>query len=208
MLVAYLLLIQFCIVIFQEWRNEEMALIDELYSGPERKAALVGLLEQEVHLIDRHKLVADEENKDKRIKIFLNKVCSPSVFLWCRVTYFCNLQLENLKTADISRGYHWFPSQDREFTLQDGRKKGTSKRLCMKNVTALLLMSLVVIDLHLSYCFLVFYIKTCLKEGKVRRKRFSSKIIVTLVTQGCRHLSTEKHVLKFHTDDVSLSISE
>ena len=29
MLAVYLLLIQFCIVIFQEWRNEEMALIDE-----------------------------------------------------------------------------------------------------------------------------------------------------------------------------------
>ena len=84
MLAAYLLLIQFCIVIFQEWRNEEMALIDELYSGPERKAALVGLLEQEAHLIasiDRHKLVADEENKDKRIRSFLNKVCSTCVFL-------------------------------------------------------------------------------------------------------------------------------
>ena len=82
MLAAYLLLIQFCIVIFQEWRNEEMALIDELYSGPERKAAIVGLLEQEAHLIasiDRHKLVADEENKDKRIKSFLNKVCSQPV---------------------------------------------------------------------------------------------------------------------------------
>lgn len=61
-----------------EWRTEEMALIDELYSGPERKAALVGLLEQEAYLIasiDRHKLVADEENNDKRIKNFLNKVC-------------------------------------------------------------------------------------------------------------------------------------
>ena len=67
-----------------------MALIDELYSGPERKAALVGLLEQEAHLIasiDRHKLVADEENKDKRIKSFLNRVCSTCVFLWCRVTH-------------------------------------------------------------------------------------------------------------------------
>lgn len=55
-----------------------MARIDELYSGPERKAALVGLLEQEAYLIasiDRHKLVADDENKDKRIKNFLNKVC-------------------------------------------------------------------------------------------------------------------------------------
>ena len=84
MLASYLLLIQFCIVIFQEWRNEEMALIDELYSGPERKAALVGLLEQEAHLIasiDRHKVVADEENKDKSMKSFLNKVCSTCVFL-------------------------------------------------------------------------------------------------------------------------------
>ena len=84
MLVAYLLLIHFCIVIFQEWRNEEMALIDELYSGPERKAALVGLLEQEAHLIasiDRHKLVADEENKGNRINSFLNKVCATCLFL-------------------------------------------------------------------------------------------------------------------------------
>ena len=108
---AYLLLIQFCIVIFQEWRNEEMALIDELYSGPERKAALVGLLEQEAHLIasiDRHKLVADEENKDKRIKSFLNKVCSTCVFLWCRVTYglrnwkqptFRDVMLESIPAA-------------------------------------------------------------------------------------------------------------
>lgn len=64
----------------EKWRNEEMALIDELYSGPERKAALVGLLEQEAYLIssiDRHKLVADEENKDKRIKNFLNKTAAP-----------------------------------------------------------------------------------------------------------------------------------
>lgn len=56
-----------------------MAHIDELYSGPERKAALVGLLEQEAYLIgsiDRHKLAADEENKDKKIKRFLNKVCA------------------------------------------------------------------------------------------------------------------------------------
>ena len=80
MLAVYLLVIQFCFVIFQEWRNEEMALIDELYSGPERKAALVGLLEQEANL-----------------------------------------------------------------TLQDGRKKGTAKRLCETNVTAPFLMCLVVI---------------------------------------------------------------
>ena len=56
MLAVYLLqLIQFCLVIFQEWRNEEMALIDELYSGPERKAALVGLLEQEAQSYCLHR---------------------------------------------------------------------------------------------------------------------------------------------------------
>ena len=54
-----------------------MARIDELYSGPQRKAALVGLLEQEAYLIasiDRHKLQAGEENQDKRIKSFMDKV--------------------------------------------------------------------------------------------------------------------------------------
>lgn len=64
----------------EKWRKEEMARIDELYSGPERKAALVGLLEQEAYLIasiDRHRLVADEENTDKRIKGFLNKAAAP-----------------------------------------------------------------------------------------------------------------------------------
>ena len=39
-------------------------------------------------------------------------------------------------------------------------------------------------DLHSSECFLIFNKKTCLKEGEVRRKRFSNKVIVTLVTQG------------------------
>ena len=100
MLVAYLLLIHFCIVIFQEWRNEEMALIDEVYSGPERKAALVGLLEQEAHLIasiDRHKLVADEENKDEDQECFKQGLCNLSVFVMSG-----NLQSVKLKTADIS----------------------------------------------------------------------------------------------------------
>ena len=36
-------------------------------------------------------------------------------------------------------------------------------------------------DLHISQCCLVFYKKTCLKEGEVPQKSFSD---VTLVTQG------------------------
>ena len=46
-------------------------------SGPERKAALACLLEQEAYLIasiGRHKTKADVENKEKRNKQFLNKV--------------------------------------------------------------------------------------------------------------------------------------
>ena len=39
-------------------------------------------------------------------------------------------------------------------------------------------------DLDLTQSFLVFYKKTCLKEGEVWRKSLSNKIIVTLVTQG------------------------
>lgn len=48
-------------------------------SGPERKAALACLLEQEAYLIasiGRHKSKADVENKEKRDKQFLNKVKS------------------------------------------------------------------------------------------------------------------------------------
>lgn len=55
-----------------------MVLIDELYLGFEWKVVFVGLLEQEVYLIvfiDRYKFFVDEENRDKRVKNFLNKVC-------------------------------------------------------------------------------------------------------------------------------------
>lgn len=68
-----------------------MALIDELYSGPERKAALVGLLEQEAYLIasiDRHKLAADDENREKRVKNFLNKVCIGYIHAYLKTFFF------------------------------------------------------------------------------------------------------------------------
>ena len=68
-----------------------------------------------------------------------------------------------------------------EFMQQDCRKKRTAKRSCVTNVTDLLLFCG---DLHSSLRFLVFYKMTCLKEGEVRRKSFSNKIIVALVIQG------------------------
>ncbi|CAB3986570.1 Hypothetical predicted protein [Paramuricea clavata] len=64
----------------EKWKKEETAKINELMSGPERKAALACLLEQEAYLIasiGRHKSKADVENKEKRDKQFLNKAASP-----------------------------------------------------------------------------------------------------------------------------------
>ena len=61
-----------------EWRLEELAQIDVELDGPERKAALCALLEQETQLIasiGRHKLDASKENKEKSIERFLSKVC-------------------------------------------------------------------------------------------------------------------------------------
>ena len=39
-------------------------------------------------------------------------------------------------------------------------------------------------DLNLALMFSYFYKKICLKESDVWRKRFSNKIVVTVVTQG------------------------
>lgn len=60
-----------------EWRKEELERINSELDGAERKAALYMLLEQESQLIaaiGRHKLEADEENKEKRVQGFLDKV--------------------------------------------------------------------------------------------------------------------------------------
>ena len=62
---------------FKGWRREEIEKIDASKSGPERKAALVGLLEQESYLIasiERHRIKASKENKESNIKKFLDKV--------------------------------------------------------------------------------------------------------------------------------------
>ena len=62
---------------FTEWRLEEIQKINETRSGPERKAALVGLLEQESYLIgsiERHRIKANKTNKDEHVNKFLDKV--------------------------------------------------------------------------------------------------------------------------------------
>ena len=60
-----------------EWRQEEMERINANHSGPERKAALVGLLEQETYLIqsiERHRINADQINEEEFIMKTLEKV--------------------------------------------------------------------------------------------------------------------------------------
>lgn len=64
------------------WRKDELDRINSTTTGPERKAALCMLLEQEATLIasiGRHKVVADVENEDKQVKQFLEAVstCQP-----------------------------------------------------------------------------------------------------------------------------------
>lgn len=60
-----------------EWRLEELARINETLTDAERKAALCMLLDQETQLlsaIDRHKVEAQGENKQRTIQSFLEKV--------------------------------------------------------------------------------------------------------------------------------------
>ncbi|KAF7246473.1 IQ and ubiquitin-like domain-containing protein [Varanus komodoensis] len=59
------------------WRQEELERINSTFTGAERKAALCGLLEKEAQLIasiGRHKINADEENQEKAVLFFLEKV--------------------------------------------------------------------------------------------------------------------------------------
>jgi hypothetical protein len=64
----------------EKWRREEMERIDERKSGPEKKAALCGLLEQEEYLIqsiERHRINANQTNVKERDRAFLEKAAAP-----------------------------------------------------------------------------------------------------------------------------------
>ena len=65
------------------WRQEELSRINATTSGPERKAALCALLEQEAQLIasiGRHRLEAGKQNKEDQMKKFLDAVSDRCVF--------------------------------------------------------------------------------------------------------------------------------
>ena len=58
-------------------------------------------------------------------------------------------------------------------------------------------------DLHVALMFSCFYKKICLKESDVWRKVISNKIVVTVLTQGCRLLSSPVLLRKFTNDTVA-----
>jgi hypothetical protein len=62
------------------WRIDELTKINETTSGPERKAALCGLLEQEAQLIasiGQHKILANQENKVASTRKLLDNMAAP-----------------------------------------------------------------------------------------------------------------------------------
>ena len=70
------------------WRQDELHRINETTAGPERKAALCALLEQEAQLIasiGRHKITAGQENKEEATKRFLDTVSTPNITLYIPV---------------------------------------------------------------------------------------------------------------------------
>ena len=59
------------------WRQEELEEIEKTTTGPERKAALCGLLEKEAELIagiGQHRLSAGREAQEKAVERFLDAV--------------------------------------------------------------------------------------------------------------------------------------
>jgi hypothetical protein len=62
----------------EKWRMEEILKINATKSGAARKAALAVLLDQEAELIatiERYKIEASKENKEKQIQFLLEQVC-------------------------------------------------------------------------------------------------------------------------------------
>jgi hypothetical protein len=61
----------------EKWRFEELTKINATKTGASRKAALAMLVDQEAELIatiERYKIEANKENKEKRIQFLLEKV--------------------------------------------------------------------------------------------------------------------------------------
>jgi len=66
----------------EKWRHEELSKINASKTGAARKAALAMLVDQEAELIgtiERYKIDASKENKEKQIQSLLEKMSKPKV---------------------------------------------------------------------------------------------------------------------------------
>ena len=64
------------------WRQEELARINQSFTGAERKAALCELLEKETQIIasiGRHRYIAYTANQEALIQAFLDKVSKVTI---------------------------------------------------------------------------------------------------------------------------------
>lgn len=64
------------------WRQEELARINQSFTGAERKAALCELLEKETQIIaciGRHRYIAYTTNQETSIQAFLDKVIEVTI---------------------------------------------------------------------------------------------------------------------------------
>ncbi|XP_048193625.1 IQ and ubiquitin-like domain-containing protein [Perognathus longimembris pacificus] len=99
------------------WRQEELARIDQYFTGAERKAYLCELLEKETQLIasiGRHRDMAHTERKEAAVQAFLNKCSAPRV--WRRA---------DGKVIEM----------DTQFTLRARELQNIYKCIIMKNVS-------------------------------------------------------------------------
>ncbi|RMZ94353.1 IQ and ubiquitin-like domain-containing, partial [Brachionus plicatilis] len=67
----------------EKWRSEEIEKINATKTGAARKAALAMLVDQEAELIatiERYKIEANKENKDRNIQILLEKMSQPKIW--------------------------------------------------------------------------------------------------------------------------------
>ncbi|XP_016068842.1 PREDICTED: IQ and ubiquitin-like domain-containing protein [Miniopterus natalensis] len=65
------------------WRQEELARINQTFTGAERKAALCELLEKETQIIasiERHRYIAHMANQEAIIETFMNKCSAPKTW--------------------------------------------------------------------------------------------------------------------------------
>ena len=111
----------------------------------------------------------------------------------CRIGFEFMLLLISLN--NFPAPVRWFLEyQNVSLLHQDGRKKRTAKRLCVTNVTGLLIACFVVIDINVFWSFTERSVKRKLKFGGMF---FQAKLLSRLSHRVCRFPPSPVLLLKF-----------